>query len=156
MTTYALRKISDNTLVRYQDWNDVPPILHPNKNLVWVQEDRPVVAVEVPTVYEPTAEEIKLSRLMQLEDACRNYVECKGDLSRTKGRIHFTASPLVFAKGSANKQKSKAIMDWCYLVWGLYYQRLAALNAGGVWNDNLLDFSSCGEMPHTIQEAMVE
>lgn len=48
MTTYALKKTSTGAVIRYQDFTDTPPVLAPEKDMQWVQEDRPVPPPPVP------------------------------------------------------------------------------------------------------------
>lgn len=94
------------------------------------------------------------AHIQQMEQAVVNYIETKG--GQNKGRIHFTAAPMVDSKAAQGKVKNKACSDWVMSVWGLYYQRLNTLEQGGAWDDSLLDFSGCSEMPYTIHECLVE
>lgn len=50
--------------------------------------------------------------------------------------------------------KSLAIMAWDQSIWNLYYQRKPLVTHQ--WDGSLMDFSSCGPMPHTIPELMAE
>jgi len=96
------------------------------------------------------------TRINQMENACREYLELKGDLSGNSGRIHSTAAPMIFDKAKANKPKCLAIKTWVETCWGLYYQRLDILSGGGDWSETFLDFSVIGPIPYTIYDAMVE
>lgn len=112
--------------------------------------------VEIPAIPKTQAEldAERDQRIQQMEQAVVNYIETKG--GQNKGRIHFTAAPMVDRKAAAAKPKSKAINDWAQSCWMLYYQREAALLAGAPWEGAMLDFSSCGTMPYTLLEAMQE
>lgn len=50
--------------------------------------------------------------------------------------------------------KSLAIKDWSKSIWTLYYSRKASVT--DMLDPTFLDFSSCGNIPYTIPELMVE
>jgi len=97
-----------------------------------------------------------LMRIGQMEEACRNYLEMKGDVTGMSGRIHWSAGPMIFAKAEGKKVKCGAIKKWTEDIWGLYYTRLATINATGKWDDKFLDFSPVGPCPYSMLEAMQE
>lgn len=69
-------------------------------------------------------------------------------------QISGTAIGLLTMGVSQGKPKSTAVMQWIQSVWALYYQRKPQVTRE--WNAALLDFSSCGEIPHSIPELMAE
>lgn len=161
LSTYVkkLTSCGNPDLLDLSSYDLVPEVREPLAD--GQKHGEPVVTAEAVTIpaIAKSAEELaadKQSRIAQMETACREYVELKGDLTGTKGRIHFTAAPMVDRKAAAGKVKNKACSDWVTSVWMLYYTRLAALEAGGAWDDAYLDFSSCGQMPYSIQECLAE
>ena len=50
--------------------------------------------------------------------------------------------------------KSLAVSAWINSVWALYYQRKPSITS--TWDEAMLDFSSCGQMPCTVPELLVE
>lgn len=50
--------------------------------------------------------------------------------------------------------KSMVVQAWAASIWALYYQRKPLVTHE--MSDELLDFSQCGPMPHTIPELMAE
>lgn len=65
---------------------------------------------------------------------------------------------------AANKPKALAVQAWLKSIWGnaltpgegLYYDRKALVTGDAPIDPALLDFSSCGPIPHTVSELMVE
>ena len=53
------------------------------------------------------------------------------------------------------KPKSLAIKSWIQDIWNLYYTRKATITNTQIPNV-MLDFSSCGEIPYTVPELMLE
>ena len=87
------------------------------------------------------------SKLEQMDAACRSYID---------KHAHWTAAPMIWDKAKGGKPKAADIKAWVEAVWGLYYQRLANLAAGGAWDDSYLDFSVVGPCPHRIVNALQE
>lgn len=85
-------------------------------------------------------------RLQMLSDAAAAYIDAAA---------HWTAGAMVWEKAKS-KPKSSAIQGWVESIWGLYYEREAALEAGGEWSTDLLDFSILGPIPYKIKEALAE
>ena len=52
------------------------------------------------------------------------------------------------------KPKALSVMAWINSVWALYYTRKPKVTS--TWDATLLDFSSCGNMPCTVPDLMVE
>ena len=52
------------------------------------------------------------------------------------------------------KPKSVAIQGWIQSIWNLYYSRKPTVTH--LYDPTLLDFSSCGPIPHTVPELMQE
>jgi len=52
-----------------------------------------------------------------------------------------------------------SIQAWCQTIWTLYYQRkpdVSAWTAPGQMDMALFDFSSCGNIPHSMPDLMAE
>lgn len=69
MTRYALTKTADNSILRYQDFNEVPPALAETKGLQWVES--PIIVVE------PTLAEIKADKVSKIKEK-RDYLTIHG------------------------------------------------------------------------------
>ena len=69
MTRYALKRIADDSVVRYAEFDEAPPILAEAKGLVWVES--PIVIVE------PTLEEIKANKVLNIKEK-RDYLTLNG------------------------------------------------------------------------------
>jgi hypothetical protein len=52
------------------------------------------------------------------------------------------------------KPKSLAVMAWINSVWALYYQRKPTVTY--TWDQTLMDFSSCGDMPCSVPDLLSE
>lgn len=86
--------------------------------------------------------------------SAEEYVDRKGTTG--KGRVSKYSIGILTLKGNANTPKSKAIMDWVNSVFLVAYTREAQVNGGMPFTPEMLDFSSCGPMPHTVAEALQE
>ena len=69
-------------------------------------------------------------------------------------QISGSAIGLVTLGVIQSKPKCMAVMGWIKTIWDLYYQRKPTVTYE--WDQTLYDFSSCGQMPHTVPELMVE
>lgn len=69
-------------------------------------------------------------------------------------QISGTAVGVLAAGVAKGGPVSMAIQQWCLSIWTLYYSRKPIVTHQ--WNAYLLDFSSCGQIPHTIPELMTE
>jgi len=69
-------------------------------------------------------------------------------------QISGTAVGLLAAGVQKGGPVALAIQAWCFSIWNLYYQRKPQVTHE--WNAALLDFSSCGEIPHSIPDLMAE
>lgn len=68
-------------------------------------------------------------------------------------RISGSAIGLLTLGAIQGKPKCLAVKAWINSIWTLYYTRKAAITADSVVD---LDFTSCGKIPHTIPELIVE
>lgn len=69
-------------------------------------------------------------------------------------QISGTAVGLLAAGVQKGGPVALAIQAWCFSIWTLYYQRKPRVTHE--WDAALLDFSSCGEIPHSIPDLMAE
>ncbi|MFI4962818.1 MAG: hypothetical protein ACHP6H_03060 [Legionellales bacterium] len=69
-------------------------------------------------------------------------------------QISGTAIGILVLGVLQNKPKSLAIKDWSHSIWVLYYSRKALVTATA--DPTFQDFSSCGPIPYSIPELMVE
>ena len=69
-------------------------------------------------------------------------------------RISGTAVGLLAVGVQKGGPVSLAIQAWCNSIWDLYYAHKPSVSH--TWDASLVDFSSCGQMPHTIPELMKE
>lgn len=131
MASYAL-KDTIGTILRYQDFTGTPPILTPEKGLIWVLENPP--APPVPPA--PTPEQI----VAQLWQAAHDY-----EYSQVSG----SAIGLLAIGVMKSLPKCVAVQNWIKSIWTLYYTRKATLTVD-------YDFSIVGACPHTVPELMLE
>ena len=68
--------------------------------------------------------------------------------------ISGTAIGLLVLGVIQNKPKALAVQAWSKSIWTLYYIRKAAVTE--IYDPSLLNFSSCGKIPHSIPELMAE
>ena len=69
MTRYALKHIADDSVIRYAEFNELPPVLAEAKGLVWVES--PII------VTEPTLVEIKANKVLNIKEK-RDYLTING------------------------------------------------------------------------------
>jgi hypothetical protein len=68
--------------------------------------------------------------------------------------ISGSAVGLVTLGVISSAPKCLAVRDWIQSIWTLYYQRKAMDQSA--WAPEMLDFSPCGPMPHSVPELMAE
>lgn len=69
-------------------------------------------------------------------------------------KLQGSAVGLVTIGIMMQKPKCTAVQNWVKSIWQLYYSRKASVSA--VYQEALNDFSSCGPMPYSISELMIE
>lgn len=74
--------------------------------------------------------------------------------SYESSRISGSAPSLVALGCIQGKPKCLAVRSWVQSIWALYYSRKPLVTYS--WDNSLIDFSQCGEIPYSIQELMEE
>ena len=69
MTRYALKRVADDSVVSYANFDEAPPVLAEAKGLVWVES--PIVVIE------PTLAEIKADKITRIKEK-RDYLTVNG------------------------------------------------------------------------------
>lgn len=70
-------------------------------------------------------------------------------------QISGSAIGLLALGVAAGRPKALAVQGWVHSIWSLYYERKAQVTGGPIGSAHL-DFSGCGEIPHTVPELMAE
>jgi hypothetical protein len=102
-----------------------------------------------------TQDEIEAAKGAIIADNIAQLWQAATDYERSY--ISGSAVGLVTIGIVKQKPKSLAVMAWINSIWGgRYYPIKAALQAGKAFDSEMLDYSSCGPMPHTVPELMEE
>jgi hypothetical protein len=92
--------------------------------------------------------QMQADNVQALWQAATSYVE-----AQISGAAYGLVT-LGVVKGAAACPKCAAVMAWINSVWAIYYTRKPQVTY--TWNEALLDFSSCGPMPHAVPELLAE
>lgn len=90
-------------------------------------------------------EQMKQANISALWSAAHNY-----EYSQISG----TATGLLVLGVLKGMPKCIAVQAWVTSIWNLYYARKPLVTHEQ--DVDLLDFSSCGQMPHSVPELMAE
>jgi hypothetical protein len=71
-------------------------------------------------------------------------------------QISGTAVGLLTAGVLQALPKSLAVQSWCGSIWNIYYTNKAIIEGGGDFSESMLDYSSVGDIPHTVPELREE
>lgn len=92
----------------------------------------------------------------EVESRRQHYISRLWDAAHAYefSEINGTGAGLLAVGVMRKLPKAMAIQAWVTSLWALYYQRKPLVTHE--MGDELLDFSQCGPMPHTIPELMAE
>ena len=71
-------------------------------------------------------------------------------------QISGTAVGLLTAGVLQALPKSLAVQAWCGSIWDIYFANKDIIESGGDFSESMLDYSSVGDIPHTIPELREE
>jgi len=103
------------------------------------------------TVVELSQDELSAIELARVTQATSMLWQAAHDYETS--RISGSAIGLVTKGEMLGKPKATAVAYWIARIWGFYYQRCALVVAGA---EPDLDWTVCGDIPHTVPELMVE
>lgn len=127
-----VKRLTDNTFI-------------PRGHRFWQEYETWLAAGGIPVPVE--AVDHSASNIAQLWQAAHDY-----EFARISG----SAIGLVALGVAGGKAKALAVQEWLRGVWSLYYTRKALVTGGSVIEAEQLDFTGCGEIPHSIPELMAE